>query len=58
MASQNLNADLSSLSIVDVMQLYMELIEIIRLGHTKDSSYGDEGEWTKGGYVVAIDGCF
>jgi hypothetical protein len=32
--------------------------EMVRIGYTRDSLYGDEGEWTKGGQIVARDGCF
>jgi hypothetical protein len=37
---------LSNLS-ADVMQVYPELVEPVLLGYTKDSCYGDEGEWIK-----------
>jgi hypothetical protein len=43
-----------------VMQMYPELSnKMDRLGYTKGSFYGDEGEWTKGSHIVALDGgCF
>jgi hypothetical protein len=33
--------------------MYPELDEIVCMGYTKDSSYGDEGESIKGGHIVA-----
>jgi hypothetical protein len=36
--------------------MYPKLAEMVRLGYTKASFYGDEGEWTKGGHIVARNG--
>jgi hypothetical protein len=57
MASEQLDANFSSLA-AHVLQLYPELREMVRLGYTKDSLYGDESEWTKGAHIVARHGCF
>jgi hypothetical protein len=58
MASLNLDDNSTRLS-VDVPHLHPELVEMVRLGYTIDSFYGDEGQWTKGGlHIVARDGYF
>jgi hypothetical protein len=57
-ASQNLDADLSGLTAAFLMHLHPELNEMVPLGYTQDSLYGDEGEWTKGGPIATHDGCF
>jgi hypothetical protein len=49
--------NLSSL-IVDVLQMSREQNNMVRLGYTIDSFYGDKGEWTKGVQIMARDGWF
>jgi hypothetical protein len=57
MASPNLRHDLSSLS-AHFMRIYQKLSEMVRLGNTKDSFYVNDGEWTKGGQIIARHVCF
>jgi hypothetical protein len=54
-ASQNLDADLSNLS-AHVLHKYPEPVEMTRQGCAKDSTYGDEGAWTKSGHIVVRNG--
>jgi hypothetical protein len=57
LASHDLDANLSSVTAY-VLYVYHELSEMVRLGYTEDSLYGDDGEWTMGGHIVARDdGC-
>jgi hypothetical protein len=52
-----LDVNVNSLIVYD-LQLYMEIGAQVRLGYTTYSFYGEEGEWTKGGQLVAKDNYF
>jgi hypothetical protein len=42
---------------VKALQMSHEFANLIREGHSQDSVYGDESEWTKDSRTKAIDGC-
>jgi hypothetical protein len=46
------------LLIVNVLQLSLELVDLVREGYSQDSFYGDEGEWTRDSRIEAKDGYF
>jgi hypothetical protein len=47
-----------SLLIINALQLSPEFGGLIREGHSQDSFYGDEGDWTKDSRIKARDGYF
>jgi hypothetical protein len=47
-----------NLMTVNALQLSLEFADLIREGYSQDSSYGDEGEWTKDSRIEARVGYF
>jgi hypothetical protein len=43
---------------ISALQLSHEFASLIREGHSQDSFYGDEGEWTKDSRIEATFGHF
>jgi hypothetical protein len=51
------NAQLNLLT-VNALQLSLEFADLIRVGYSQDSFYGDDGEWTKDSRIEARAGYF
>jgi hypothetical protein len=52
----NLKDALLNSMIVNALRVSPEFVDLLREGYSKDSFYGDEGEWTKDNWIESKDG--